>query len=380
MECAAKGRGSPCSPGPPIRRCGSCGAIAYCSQTHQMLHWNDHKEECSRLQQQMSRADALNDFPFTFPTQLPRSAALGSCEQETRCCLLTSIGLHKVGLWKSECSCGPPVASSANSWITASWDLPSMLCPCTEPRKALSSCLVDWKDYYQWRCLPFHSPVALLLHWPLTVYHCFQVSGVQSLNPEVSNKLHIHYLGPDKELSQLAVFRELQALIPRVQLHIELIGPAVPQFRDGETVRLCNYVCCSDTSCSCRASCTDSDAVTPNSRSSTVLLKLHKGFYHDRYREIIKDSRPHLIVAPNAGIAAYSSWLPTIEVIKEMGIPAIFTDFCEEAALLAERCIGTVTGRPLRFPVQVNPFRQPMMVDDSPLCVPCYSNCFLFGM
>lgn len=36
--------------------------------------------------------------------------------------------------------------------------------------------------------------------------------------------------GPEKEIWQLAVFGELQALFPGVQLQIELVGPAVPQF------------------------------------------------------------------------------------------------------------------------------------------------------
>jgi len=37
--------------------------------------------------------------------------------------------------------------------------------------------------------------------------------------------------GPEKELLQLAVFAELHALFPGVHVHIELIGPAIPQHR-----------------------------------------------------------------------------------------------------------------------------------------------------
>lgn len=37
--------------------------------------------------------------------------------------------------------------------------------------------------------------------------------------------------GPEKELLQLAVFAELHALFPGVHVHIELVGPAVPQNR-----------------------------------------------------------------------------------------------------------------------------------------------------
>lgn len=30
--------------------------------------------------------------------------------------------------------------------------------------------------------------------------------------------------------------------------------------------------------------------------------------------------------------------------------------------------------------IQLNPFRQPMAVEESPLFIPCYSNCFIFAM
>lgn len=39
------------------------------------------------------------------------------------------------------------------------------------------------------------------------------------------------------------------------------------------------------------------------------------------------------------------------ELIKETNVPAIFSDYCEEACHLAASCIGTITGCPPRFPV-----------------------------
>lgn len=41
------------------------------------------------------------------------------------------------------------------------------------------------------------------------------------------------------------------------------------------------------------------------------------------------------------------------EIIRRTGIPAIFTDFCEEAAHLASCCISSITGQPLKIPVCV---------------------------
>ncbi|GMH01666.1 hypothetical protein Nepgr_003505 [Nepenthes gracilis] len=374
MECAAKGRGSRCV-GPPVRRCARCEAVAYCSLSHQISHWSDHKEECERLEQQMKCVGTLNDFPFTFSQE----DALQICEsQETRCSFLARRNLHLLGMWLSECCCGSSSFSSNYPRLIDCWNLSNSLCPCGDPVSPLSRQLSSWKDYYEWRCLPLDSPVALLLHWPLTIYRASQlISWKQSA--ESSNEINIHYLGPEKELFQLLVFAELLALFPHSKVHIVLVGPAVPQYRDGERINLLSYAHCDDGDCKCKMSNENFRLDASNCRSSVVTLWLLKGFYHDRFRDIVKDSYPHLIVAPNAGIAAYPSWRATIELIKGLNVPAVFSDLCEEAAHLAACCLSSVVGRALTLPIQLNPFRQPLVVEDSALYLPCYSNCFLFG-
>ncbi|XP_078181999.1 zinc ion binding protein isoform X1 [Carex rostrata] len=375
MECAAKGRvATPCESGPPSRRCGVCGVVSYCSSSHQTLHWEYHKEECQRLEEQMRRAPFISDFPFTFSDTL---APQGNCAS------LESMGLHRRGMWKYECSCLsklPSVDLSSDSWC-----LLSQLCPCTGPEADLNNPIKSWKEYYEWRRLPLHSPVAVLLHWPLTVYHSIQLSQAQTPLSEAGNELHIHYLdsssceGPEREIQQIPVFSELTALLPGVNIHIEFVGPAVPLSRDGETVHFNKYVHCSEDDCSCKSSC-NNPSKNSSSLKGTLTIKLCKGLYHDRYSDIIRESKPNIIVAPNAGIAAYSTWLPTLEKIKRMGVPAIFTDYCEEAAYLASLCIGSVSEHPLTESIQVNPFRQPLPVEETALNLPCYSNCFIFGM
>ncbi|XP_021293589.1 zinc finger MYND domain-containing protein 15 isoform X1 [Herrania umbratica] len=376
MECAGKGRGTRCL-GPPRKRCGRCGAVAYCSASHQISHWKEHREECDRLEQQMKRLDLVNDFPFTFSQE----ATLQINEkQESRCSFLSKRGIHQVGMWICECCCGASITSFNYSRPeNNTWNFSSILCPCRGPSSPIGKSLCTWKDYYEWRCIPLHSPVALLLHWPLTVYHAIQIAGLGSLTFEVS-KLRIHYLGPEKELLQLAVFGELRALFPGVHVHIELIGPAVPQHRDGDKIDLYSYAHCIEKDCSCKSENESTSCGIGTCISSAVTLQLHRGFYHDRFGDISENSFPHLVIAPNAGIAAYTSWLPTIELLKEINVPAVFSDYCEEACHLAACCINTVTSQPLRLPIQLNPFRQPMVVEDSTLILPCYSNCFLFAM
>ncbi|KAF7829416.1 zinc finger MYND domain-containing protein 15 [Senna tora] len=345
--------------------------VPFLSAIFMIAHWIHHKHECERLQQQLKNVDVLYDFPFTFS----REATFQVCgKKETRCSFLANRGLHQVGLWMHECHCGASCASFDCLRLYNRWDLPRIFCPCFGPESPISEKLNNWRDYYNWRCIPLDSPVALLLHWILTIYHALQLIGITSLNPEISDKLYIHYLGPEKELLQLAVFGELQAFFPRVCIQIELVGPAIPLHRDGERISISQYACCNEDECVCKLS---GENVT-----SAVTLQLWRGFYHDRYRDIVKDkdSFPHLVIAPNAGVAAYSSWLPSIELMKKMNMPVVFTDYCEEACHLAACCIEAVTGRSLRLPVQLNPFRQPIVVEDSVLLLPCYSNCFLFGM
>ncbi|XP_065860952.1 uncharacterized protein [Euphorbia lathyris] len=378
MECAGRGRAARCT-GPPTRRCGRCGAVAYCSVSHQISHWTDHKEECERLEQQMKRVDELNDFPFTFA----REATFEVFEKhETRCSFLSKRGLHRLGMWMFECCCGASLASfDCLRSRDEGWNLSNEQCPCHGPVSPAKH-LTSWMDYYDWRRIPLHSPVGLILHWPLTIYHAIQVAPLRSSTIESCNELCIHYLGPEKELLQLAAFGELHALFPRMKVRIELIGPAIPDNWDGQKVHLHSYAQCSDTECPCRHSSknVNSNTVTNTDKSSKVTIQFHRGYYHDCYRDLMQASAPHIIVAPNAGIAAYTSWLPTLELIKEIDVPAVFSDYCEEACHLAACCITSVTKRPLSIPIQINPFRQPMVVEDSPLLVPCYSNCFIFGM
>ncbi|KAJ0815428.1 putative Zinc finger, MYND-type [Helianthus annuus] len=376
MECAAKGSQRRCS-GSANLRCDGCGAVFYCSASHQISHWNVHKEECGRLKRQMGCVELLNDFPFTFS----REATYQVCEKvETRCSFLDKLGIHRAGIWICECSCGSSVFSLDHFRSEKGWRLSSRLCPCKEPLSILKKQLCSWSDYYEWRGIPLDSPVALLLHWPLTIYQAIQLAFAKQSTIETTDELCIHYLGPERELYQTAVFGELHSLLPRVQLHIDFVGPAVPHDRDGETIGLYSYAQCTEANCCCKTLKTEFSSHTNTDTSSKITLRFHSGHYHDRYEELTKEFLPDLIIAPNAGIAAYKSWLPTIELIREIEIPAVFSDYCEEACHLAANCIRSVTGTPLTIPVQLNPFRQPLAVEDTALLLPCYSNCFLFGI
>ncbi|RAL53229.1 hypothetical protein DM860_006901 [Cuscuta australis] len=377
MECAGKGSRTPCS-GPTTRRCGRCQAVAYCSISHQVSHWSVHKEECERLEQQMDDADVISDFPFTFTEEATTKVFDRS---QSRCSFLETRGVHRLGMWMWECACRPKVDSLDVLRHSEGWNLSSILCPCKGPSSPMLKCISSWKEYYEWRCIPLNSPVALLLHWPLTVYWAIQLAIMRNLVSELEGgELHIHYLGPEKELCQLAVFGELHALLPGVKIDIYFVGNKVPLDRDGDKIGLYSYCRCIEADCECKSMNSSFGSFSPTDKSCPVTLHLYAGYYHDRYRDLSKESSPSIIIAPNAGIAAYRSWLPTIELIKKIKAPAIFSDYCEEACCLATSCLSSVTGSEPSFPIQLNPFRQPLAVEDSALCIPCHSNCFLFGI
>lgn len=142
--------------------------------------------------------------------------------------------------------------------------------------------------------------------------------------------------GPEKELLQLAVFGELLALFPGVHIHIELVGPAIPPHRsdalltshcsviwcmslclniwpffipvnrDGEQISIPKYPCCNEAKCVCRLETENKTLATQTGSTSALTLRLWRGFYHDRYRDIVKVSHCNIY---KESICKCKSWL-----------------------------------------------------------------------
>lgn len=108
--------------------------------------------------------------------------------------------------------------------------------------------------------------------------------------------------------------------------------------RNGERIVLRDYAHCTETNCKCKCSTESFGLTSLQTGSSAITLKLHTGYYHDCYKDLLKVTQttfifaicflpllvllkccklrqgfpPDLIIAPNAGVAAYRSWLQTI--------------------------------------------------------------------
>lgn len=77
--------------------------------------------------------------------------------------------------------------------------------------------LDSWDDYYKVRHIPLSSPVALLLTFPLTIYHAIRMHGAVPVT--VAKMLHrplrLHVVGIEKELNMIDIFKEVGYLLPK---------------------------------------------------------------------------------------------------------------------------------------------------------------------
>ena len=133
-----------------------------------------------------------------------------------------------------------------------------------------------------------------------------------------------------------------------------MVGPAVPQSRDGyRQVWQCGE------------------------SGGELQIELFRGNYADLAPRL---ARPHLVFGPNAGLAAYPTWLPTLRLLARPGAPpSVFTDLCEEAAERACDALETVGGQPAALRPSLNPFRRPFSSQGRDNAFPSYSNAFIFA-
>ena len=150
------------------------------------------------------------------------------------------------------------------------------------------------------------------LSMPLTI--------VQALEDIKWDKPHlnIHILGAtDRELVLLANFEEIMHLIPSVRgLHITAVGPELPgpSKNGGLILARQDLQCCPH----CKA----------GGRERSI--SLYQGVYHN-FAKDSKFEKPDLIVLFNSswvnGDDAKSNWEPTIKLLVEDNVPALFTTY-----------------------------------------------------
>ncbi|KAK9827736.1 hypothetical protein WJX81_007683 [Elliptochloris bilobata] len=200
--------------------------------------------------------------------------------------------------------------------------------------------LCSWLDYYTARGLQLSSPIALLTHAPLTLLRALHWLAAQPCGRGLLADdacCTVLCLGANKETRQWPIFLELGALLPRVHLHIIFVGPDVP----------CGGAAPGPTGVRAAGTQAPSKQAGTSAGCGSVRLSFARGLYHECAGRLARElGTAHLVFGPNAGLAAYPSWRPTLQLLALPDAPlaAFFTDFCEEAALRAAQAATACAG------------------------------------
>lgn len=115
--------------------------------------------------------------------------------------------------------------------LIPTWVFPGTLTP-VDSALSLVSPLTSWTEYYHARGLSAESRAAILLTFPLTLYHFIEIENQARLQDEAgcysSDCITVHYLGPERELDMLPLFKETANLLGGdKKLHVAMVGPEV---------------------------------------------------------------------------------------------------------------------------------------------------------
>ena len=171
----------------------------------------------------------------------------------------------------------------------------------------------DWKSYYELRSLPPSSPVALLLHFPLTLFYGIQrFAKVQLTVARMLNKrVAIHVVGVEKELNFLDMFDEVFALFVSSGVSLDLAFIVRPDMMPPK----CGNV------------------VIDKGEGNTI--RVVAGSYNDSLSPDFDcgSGKPDIVFGMNAGLYAYDSWRHCVDYVLESGVLGIFTDYNEWSGL-----------------------------------------------
>ncbi|KAF8559266.1 hypothetical protein OG21DRAFT_1403484 [Imleria badia] len=248
--------------------------------------------------------------------------------------------------------------------------------PGCEPVIGSSADVVDWKSWYQWRSLPFDSPAALLMHYPLTVYHLLvnvlKVASPSRGSAECRQTLDIHYLGAEVELNMLPLFSELALLLPHTDIKLTFFGFAVHAI-----VQRANKK-------SIAAKAKRNEPVytyrSPASMGQST-LSLYLDGEHENWDPrfvSITNHLPDAIVALNAGLLSYKSWASVILFCHVEEMPFGVTEYAEQSAEVQRDSLSKIIHhaipslgprmstaqledlvKPRQYPIDFNPFQRP---------------------
>ncbi|KAL5965419.1 Zinc finger MYND domain-containing protein 15 [Taenia solium] len=403
--------------------CPLCNAVLYCSEHCRQQDMegmfnpqHSHKLWCKFMKIFMEYNVSLANFPFQYARQTT-SLFFSRSELFT---LLQKHGVFVTGLWKYLFNTfGQGPGDGLKEWAGLIYDSCSLeqlepdkffqnpqdeedallrayaspsdvvslaLHPQTGSTSSSSLRLVsvnlyDWTDFYTWLNLSFSSPLALLFHWPLTIYHILNrllpAKGDWAIQQILDKKLlNIHLIGVETEVDLLPVFKELDYLISHAidEIVITMIGSNI-------------------------SPCVNSKKYLLSRRMSATIWRGTYDHFVEGAQFSGAYSLPDLVIGFNVGFAAYPTWKRTLKMLKVscfsnlaiflvMNVPTYFTDSCPYSCLLnleILRSVGLHPGvanpdpRSALDPLTLNPFRSPILIRAEGTRWSRFSNAFIFS-
>ncbi|CAG5123756.1 unnamed protein product [Candidula unifasciata] len=304
--------------------CSECSAVMYCDRECQVNSWKQrHKKWCKKFKQFMKMEHQLAEFPFTFSKT---STSLNFTREKLKC-FLEENDVYNKGLWRRECP----------SYRGTKADIPFDL----------------WRagNYYNYRGFWLDSPIAGLLHYPLTLYWII-VSWLPEHYVDVFKKmktsgcLQVHIIGAEREAEMFDPFLECARLLAPIHLHLHLFGNELSKHIHNN--------------------CQTKENLT---------FQVHCSLYHEY--QLLELPAPDLAVGFNAGLSAYSTFIQTVKLLLEERTAFFCTDYCYYSVVHSQRALSNSHIGRMLHPV-INPFRSPFRLPAEEVNFPRYSNAFIF--
>ncbi|WAR00891.1 ZMY15-like protein [Mya arenaria] len=337
-------------------KCRSCEAVWYCSESCRMTDWNQtgalinysHRIWCERFKIYMDFGADMAKLPFTFMNET--SDPDFNVEQ-----FLRAQGVYQQGAWKVEEMGVMQQQTSERQESQPDEDcivLPVESVTLENPPSPSPGKLTDWAGYYRLRGFSLDSPVAAILHWPLTLYYVITHSlpthyplWKESL---LDNYLYIDVIGVSLETELIPLFKEVSYLLPTYRISIHMYGPGISKSEDGGTFS-----------------------------EGGLEVRVVRGLYH---KVAPPHRKPCLALAYHVGVYVFKTWKKTLEKLKAEKVPTFFTEYGhrtyeEGRRALAEMDIGCSMSEPM-----LNHFRSPLRINQEETLLPWYRNAILFHL
>mmetsp|Transcript_18327 Transcript_18327/g.50038 ORF Transcript_18327/g.50038 Transcript_18327/m.50038 type:complete len:633 (-) Transcript_18327:3002-4900(-) len=223
--------------------------------------------------------------------------------------------------------------------------------------------LADWAEYYELRGIPKTSPVALLMTFPLTLYHAIVEYGKDKCDAArgMDRPLRVDIVGAEKELHFLSIFQEVAFLLPD-DLKLELI-----------------FIVRRDMLPQAAFAALEQNDGNFSYEKSGLNVKVVCGTYGesvDPRFDLGHSGGPDMVMAFNAGLHAFETWRSCVEYLHATkDVVGVFTDYNEWSGVQS----AALGGQESRLSLKINPFRQPLhMPESSSTELPQFSNGFMY--